>query len=118
MDAADEFGKSRIGSKRFEMWIDANKGEAYCMFAFSLRQPFESVIVVAQPTVDDRDLVGRNILFITIRNYLLNQRTRFILFSGCRQNVGALRLSSWRIAGKHPLLFISGKGFGVHAFLL
>ena len=63
------------------MRIDAYKREADSVFSFSLCEPAKCVVEVAQPRVDNRDLISRNPILMTLGNDLVQNGLRFLAFA-------------------------------------
>src|SRR6185369_1021732 len=69
-----------IETKFLQVRIDAYERETDRMLAFSLREPAKRIVEVAKPCVDDCDLIRRHPALLTIRDDLVQDLPRFILF--------------------------------------
>jgi hypothetical protein len=80
--AAKQFCEPSICSQAFQMWVNANEGEAHCVLTLSLCQPAERVIALSKQTIDDRYLVRCHPLFRALSQNLFQNRSGLVLLAG------------------------------------
>src|ERR1043165_6093262 len=116
LSLSHQVGEAWIGTKLAEVRVDTHEREADGVLAFRLRQPAKGVVEVTEPRVDDRDLVSRHPILVTLGDDLIQNRLGFFTFSDRREYVRALGVRGRRVPRETALLFERRQRLVVHAF--
>src|SRR5687768_258520 len=88
------------------------------MFAFGLRKPAKCTVRVTNQRINDGNLIGRNPLFSSsLQNLLQYDLSLFASANGC-QHMGPFCTSRRSLPGKDSFLIERSQRFAVHSFLL
>src|SRR6185503_13481593 len=111
LSLSHQIGKTWIQTKLAEVWIDAHEREPDRVLAFSLCEPAEGVVEVAEPGVDDGDLIRGHPILVTLVQNVVQNRLRFFFFPRCRKHVCAFGMCRRRVAREASFLLESSHRF-------